>query len=353
MPRTRAAGGAIGIVWSAPLPGRDVGLSIPATDGARIYAVFGDVGAVAIRPSDGAVLWRGRQKWYVPHNVAVRDGLVFTAEAIVVARDARTGELRWEFTPDANASLSRVAVDETAVYFGTGEGSHTLYALSATDGALLWRTRLGPDWEYDAWVKGVSVAGDTLYAGVTQFRAHNGYLSSAWTFAIDKRSGRVLWSYQAGSGADARTTLAGPTVAGDWLLVSDYGANAAYALDRSTGRQLWRTEFDNGFVGPIEPPIVDGGLVYVGSGDGHLYALDPASGRVVWCTNVEASIQAVAVCGKRILVQMFGLAVIDRATGRRLGWMFDEGEFATSGFAVLGMQAFVSGNKAMYLLDCR
>jgi eukaryotic-like serine/threonine-protein kinase len=352
VPRARAAGGSVGIVWSAPLPGRDIPQTAPATDGERIYAVFGDVGAVAIRPSDGAVLWRGTQKWYVPRNAAVRDGLVFTAEAIVVARDARTGDVRWEFTPDANASLSRVTVDESAVYFGTAERSHTLYALNATDGTLLWRTRLGPDWEYDAWVKGVSVAGDTLYAGVTQFRAHNGYLSSAWTFAIDKRRGAVLWSYQSGSGADARTTLAGPTIAGDRLLVSDYGANAAYALDRFTGRELWRTEFENGFVGPVEPPIVDGGLVYVGSGDEHLYALDLASGRVVWRTSVGASIWAVAVCGTRILVQLLGLAVIDRLTGRLLGWMFDEGEYATSGFAVLGTQAFVYGNKAMYLLDC-
>ncbi|MDQ3997063.1 MAG: PQQ-like beta-propeller repeat protein [Gemmatimonadota bacterium] len=349
---TRAAGGSIGIVWRAPLPGRATD-SIPATDGERIYAVFGDAGVVAIRPSDGAVLWHGTQKWYLPMNAAVRGGLVFTAEAIVVARDSRTGELRWEFTPDANASMGRLAADESAVYFGTGETSHTLYALSATDGTLLWRTKLGPDWEYKAWVEGVSVTDDIVYAGVTQFRAHNGYLSSAWTFAIDRGSGRVLWSYQAGSGADARTTKAGPTVADNRLLISDYGANAAYALDRFTGRELWRTEFDNGFVGPREPPIVDGALVYVGSGDCHLYALDPASGRVVWCTNVEASIHAVAVCGKRILVQMLGLAVIDRRTGRRLGWMFDEGEFPTSGFAVLGEQAFVSGNKAMYLLDCR
>jgi hypothetical protein len=50
---------------------------------------------------------------------------------------------------------------------------------------------------------------------------------------------------------------------------------------------------------------------------------------------------------------MFGLIVIDRRTGQRLGSMFDDGEFATSGFAVLGARAFVSGNKAMYLLDCR
>ena len=353
MPQTRAAGGSLGIVWSAPLPGRDVGLSIPATDGERIYAVFGDVGAVAIRPADGAVLWRGRQELCVPRNVVVRDGLAFTAEAVVVARDAGSGELRWQFTPDAHASLSRVAVDESAVYFGTGDSSHTLYALSGTDGKLRWRTKIGPDWEHKSWVEGVSVAGDTLYVGVTQFRAHNGYLSSAWTFAVDRRSGEVLWSYGSGTGADARTTLAGPTIAGDRLLISDYGANAAYALDRFTGRELWRTEFDNGFVGPAEPPIVDGGLVYVGSGDEHLYALDLASGRVVWRTHVEASIQAVAVCGNRILVQMFGLTVIDRRTGRRLGSMFDEGEFATSGFAVLDTRAFVSGNKAMYLLDCR
>jgi outer membrane protein assembly factor BamB len=349
----RELAAAVRIVWRAPLPGRNVGRTIPATDGQRIYAVFGDVGAVAIRPSDGSVLWQGRQKWYVPSNVAVRDGLAFTAEAIVVARDARTGKLRWQFTPDANASLSHLTVDRSAVYFGTGEGSHTLYALRAADGRLIWRTRLGPEWEHKAWVGGVSVVGSVLYAGVTHFRAHNGYLSSAWTFAIDKRSGTVLWSHQSGSGADARTTLAGPTIAGDRLVICDYGGNAAYALDRFTGRELWRTEFDNGFVGPVESPIVDGDLVYVGSGDEHLYALDLATGRVVWRTNVGASIQAVAVCGPRILVQMFLLAVIDRATGRYVGSMFDEAEFLTSGFAVRGTRAFVSGNKAMYLLACR
>jgi serine/threonine-protein kinase len=290
---------------------------------------------------------------YVPSNVLVRGGRIVTAEAVVVAREAPGGTTLWRFTPDAQAALSRTAADDGAVYFGTGDSSHTVYALGIADGHLLWRTRIGPDWEYRAWVKGVSVAEDTLYAGVTQYRARNGYMSSAWVFALDKNTGRVLWSHQSGSGSEARTSNAPPTIAGSYLLASDYGGNAAYALDRLTGREIWRTEFERSYAGPVEAPVVVGNVAYVGSGDTRVYALDVASGRVLWSTPVGGSIWALAVCADEILANDYRLVRVDRHTGRVLGLLFaSEDESITSAFAVLGDRAFVSGDKAMYMIRC-
>jgi outer membrane protein assembly factor BamB len=102
--------------------------------------------------------------------------------------------------------------------------------------------------------------------------------------AIDVASGRLRWKHVFGS---ADTGPNGVAVAGNRV----YGATLthAFALDTTSGRQLWSTNLARVPGEQIDmAPGASGGLVYVSTVPGNhevvgtLWALDGASGRRVW-----------------------------------------------------------------------
>src|SRR3954464_2807381 len=112
-------------------------------------------------------------------------------------------------------------------------------------------------------------------------------------FAVDRRSGRRLWS----------RTYNSQDIGPNGVVVSDgvvYGATAAFAfaLDAKTGRELWRNpglvpaarkkaggELASGFGIDIQPQVANG-RVYLSTGallgGGIAYALDARTGRTIW-----------------------------------------------------------------------
>jgi outer membrane protein assembly factor BamB len=137
------------------------------------------------------------------------------------------------------------------------------------------------------------------------------------------------------------------------VLVSDYLSNAIEAVDRTTGRSVWRFHGESGFVGFPEAPIVVKKKVYAASGDKYVYALDLSTGRVLWRTKTRGSNEAYAICGKSLLVSSGGLTAFDPQSGRITQRLLGGDEFVTTKFAVLGKRAFVLGPKAVYAFSCR
>jgi outer membrane protein assembly factor BamB len=112
-------------------------------------------------------------------------------------------------------------------------------------------------------------------------------------FAVDLASGRVLWTHRYNSqdiGPNGVTVVDGKV----------YGATAkfAFALDATTGKELWRNttlvaaarqkaggELASGFGIDIQPQVANGS-VYLSSaallGGGIVYALDAATGKTLW-----------------------------------------------------------------------
>jgi outer membrane protein assembly factor BamB len=278
---------------------------------------------------------------------------VFAAESLVHALDGGTGQERWRFTPVTNASIGKSAVDDRAFYFGTGTTARRIYALNRADGGVLWNTEIGPEWEFRGWVRGTAVSGDTVYATAEQYRAQNGYRSSGWLIALDRFTGRIFWRYTLGAGEDARNLTSSPVIVGRLILASDYKGNAVIAVDRFTGQLVWETAGEAGYAGPADSPVVVGDTAYVGSGDTHVYALDVASGKILWRARTEASVNTVAVCGRAVIAQLQSIVALDRATGRRLGALFEGAdEFIISDMAAESNRVFMLGNKGIYGLSC-
>jgi outer membrane protein assembly factor BamB len=342
---------ALRLLWRTSLPpGGHPPVETPASDGRRLFVVYTGIHAYSLET--GKLLWEQPLRSYAPRSLVTGGNAVFVTEATVSALDGETGRRLWEFTPDANTSLGRPALQGGILYFGTS--SHRLYALRASDGRQRWSTDLGPEWRYPAVVRGIAVHGEKVYVAVEQWRSDNGHICSGWLVALDAKTGKVRWRYETGSGTQRRGMSSSPVVVSGMVLAGDYLSNAIVAVNARTGREIWRFEGEPGFVGFPESPLAVRGLVYAASGDTYVYALSLANGRMLWRTRMTAANEAQALCGESLLVNHQGLAALAPETGRITQTILQsEEEFPTSGFAVEGNRAFIAGPKAVFALACR
>lgn len=346
---TAGGGHGTAVAWRTALSQPAYSFTQPDAGGGRVFAPYR--GVTAFDGADGKVLWTRPLETYAPRNVVLRGNRVYAAETVVFAFDAATGAELWRFRPDSSADIAQTAADDGAVFVGTR--SRRVYGLRAADGGVMWSAELGGGWSYGGFVTGLAVSGDTVYAAAERHYAANGYLAAGVLAALDRATGRVLWSYQNGDGTDLRNFISSPTVSGRLLLASDRKGNAIVAVDRFTGREVWRLKGDGAFVGFTTPPIVADGVVYGASGDRYVYAARLETGTLLWKTATPAANDALALCGRHLLAVYQGIAVIDRATGALTSKMLDgDEEFVSSGIAVDGGRAFALGNRAAYGIDC-
>jgi hypothetical protein len=188
-----------------------------------------------------------------------------------------------------------------------------------------------------------------------QWRAANGFIASGWLVALDRATGRVLWRTASGTGQQRRNVSNAPTVSGRLLLAADEYGNSFFAVDRFTGQEVWRVQGAADRFGASQSPLVVGGTGYLASNDLLVYAFEPETGRVLWRTPLRASADAFTVCGDRIFANHQGVAMLDRATGRLLDQQYgSEAEFLTSAFAVGPDpgRVYVVGNRYLYAFGC-
>ncbi len=175
---------------------------------------------------------------------------------------------------------------------------------------------------------GVSVVGGMVFVG-----DDNGY-----TYALNAQTGKPVWAFYGWN-----MTMSNPLVSGDKVFVStgnayfNYantmkylrgqrpvrgpGLNAIYALDRRTGRQVWAF---HPFGEAMPTPLLDGGYLYAGTGDGHIYKLSAETGALAWKTDVVSfiSMSSLAQGDGRLFVGGTDpnyFYAVDEATGR-IAW---------------------------------
>jgi outer membrane protein assembly factor BamB len=342
--------GGLRVLFKVPVDRADNAF-VPATDGQRLYA---DVNRriEAFDLSTGTRLWSYPRPLGGPSSLVAKHGRLFFAGDTAVALNAATGRELWRYTLPAPAGLGESDGDADAYYVGTYD--HHVYAFRATDGTLLWSRDLGPDWTYGGVVRGMTVSGDTVYAAVEHNTGINGHIGTGDIFALDRRTGAVLWVNRNGTGAGLDIYQSAGRVAGRLLLLTADWENDYIALDRFTNTEVWRAHGEDPYFGMDEAPEIAGQRVYVASHDQHAMALDLASGRVIWRTRVRSGANNVSPCGDRLLVQDLGLSVIDLSDGRFLGQGYHSGvnEVLHTDFVVVGNRAYVFGLRDLYGFEC-
>jgi len=230
----------------------------------------------------------GSQIWL---TTATRDG----RELSVIAIDRDSGKVLHDILlfkvdkPEDTARYNSFAsptpvIEEGRVYVHFG--SYGTAALDTQTGKTLWTRRDLPCNHWRGPGSSPMLWGDRL---IVHF---DGY-DQQYAVALDKRTGRTLWkadrAYDFGTDdGDMKKAFATPVVieAGGRAQLISQAAKAVLSLDPTTGRELWRVRYASHSA--AVRPLFANGLVYVGSGRGpsELYAIRPDGTGDVTATHV-------------------------------------------------------------------
>ncbi|MEZ5332562.1 MAG: PQQ-binding-like beta-propeller repeat protein [Thermoanaerobaculia bacterium] len=339
--------------WTAEVGGA-VWAPLGVDETRELLFVATDSGSLwALSARDGSTTWK-RDLASAVRAAPTLDGdslLVHTDGETIHRLDAATGEAIWSrelgvepterLGPDAPGApwdfyASAVAATPERLFVGTRAG--TVHALSAADGAELWRTDAG------AAVTATPLAlTDRIVVATLGGRV----------LALDPADGRVLWDRDLGGGIPADPVMVDGRI---WVGTRAYEIQALDPADGATAwtRYLWFSWVDSS-------PTVRDGVAYSGSSDAlEVLALDPAHGSSLWEASVPGWAWATpAVTASTVVAGTVGtegymgprrgsLSALDRESGA-LRWRLQLPPPAEGGFwgiasapAVLGERLFAA-----------
>ncbi|MEU9958377.1 PQQ-binding-like beta-propeller repeat protein [Streptomyces sp. NPDC050982] len=204
----------------------------------------------------GRQLWKADTGAPVSSRAAVADGVVYIGNGNGLrALDATTGEQQWELTGGEVLGCPAVADGVVYAHVGGERDNKGLHAVDAATGERRWRFTTGREWN-EASVPAMS--GGTVFLS-----------SGSSLYAVDAHDGRRKWEWRTG-----HYVTASPAVA-DGLVHCGSWDNHHYAVDAATGEPRWRFAADGAVASSA---AVADGLVHFGSWDHHLYTVDAATG---------------------------------------------------------------------------
>jgi outer membrane protein assembly factor BamB len=237
----------------------DVVHASPAVAGGTVYIGSWDGNLYALDADSGKPKWvfRAGQDPAIHNQVgfqsspAVVDGVVYVGcrDAHVYAIDANTGVKKWDYPTSKSWVNGTPAVRDGVVYVGTADSSRFM-ALDARTGRLRF------NFDARSYVfSSAALAGNSAYFG-----SHNGRL-----YALDATSGKLQWEFQTA----AAQQNSGRILNADGSLNQD-----AFAPVFGDFQDMYVDFYRYTQVGAImASPVVDNGVVYIGSMDGNFYAL--------------------------------------------------------------------------------
>ena len=280
-----------------------------AIGGGRLYvtSAFGSVSALDL--SSGEVIWTNR--FDAPVTAAptyAGDHLyVVASDSTGWALEAATGREDWQLSgapsPSSMVGGAAPAMAGDLVLFPTPGGK--LIAAQRDTGQVMWRravagTRIGMAYASVTDVTGDPVVqGDVIYVGNQSGRV----------MALNRRDGRPIWT--------ADEAAYGPVwpAGGSIFLLSD--RNRVVRLDADSGEFIWGAELPlytqererrRAGIFPHYGPVLAGGRLIVGSGDGSMRSFDPTSGEVIREASLSAgaAVSPIVVNGTMYVVSQNG-----------------------------------------------
>ncbi len=324
---------------------------IPAAADGRVF-VKDQNHVVALDASSGTQLWSTAVTSAPTPNLVVRKGLVVAGYVDVQALDVTSGEIRWQFHPDSIVEAI-AAVDDDMYY--TGQRYYPIiYALNLADGMIRWRANVGADWQYAGFVHGVSVSGDTVYAAVVHYQAANGYLHSGVVVALDRLTGRELWRYETTAQPSHDISWA-PLVVGNLLVLDDLFGHGVFAIDRfnPSAGEKWRITSPDQSAGPATPSVVSNGQIFTATGGGYAFRIDAATGKIVWQQRTKSLALGVAVCNGSPYINTSVLERRDANSGSQVGYLHADGSsYFSSDMIADGTRIYVTGPTGVVAALC-
>jgi outer membrane protein assembly factor BamB len=276
----------LGLAWSVEIGqgnSRKYRLAAdPVVAGGRIFTMDSRARVSAFSTA-GAALWsvdltppEDSESEGSGGGLAIAGGTLFVTSGFgtLSALDAATGAVRW--THDFHAAATGAPTVENGVVYAVTANA-TGWAIDARSGRILWQV--------------VGAAGERGIAGGGPSPAVAGPLvifpfSSGQMVAAVASEGAQTWAASVaggrlGRGFSAVTDLTGgPVVSGNTIYAASHAGRAG-AYDATTGSAIWRAE--EGSAGQI---WLAGRALFMVTDDNRLVRLDAATGETVWAQNL-------------------------------------------------------------------
>jgi outer membrane protein assembly factor BamB len=263
-----------------------------AAAGGRVFAV-GSGRVAALSAATGAQLWSvpasGVQPGFPPgpepYFVVYANGVVCVlgANGSVAGLDPRTGRQIWR---SASTGFGAGAAADHGVLYVAEISPAGVAALDVRTGQPRWSAP-APS------VASTLLVLDSVIAG-TPTAPSPSYDAGTLTFALDKATGRLLW--RANFDIGTYSSIAGEGdrvyVHADLLSGAVTEGTAIHALAARSGRTLWQRTFPSQTIGGMI--VAAGGLLYDGFQEGILRALSPATGADIWQRTTAGPVTIIA-----------------------------------------------------------
>ncbi len=227
----------LGVADGKPQWRTELGVPLSAGAGAdlRTVAVATDEGEVlALDAETGQVRWRARASSEVLAAPRLAGGLVLvrSADSRIYAFDAEDGKRRWVYQRASSSLMVRtpagLSVLQGSVYAGFSGGK--LVALGLANGGVRWEATVALPKGATELERVTDVVGDPAVLGrEVCAAAFQGRIA-----CFDTQNGSQLW-------ARDMSTVTGASIDARYAYVSD-DRGAVHALDRSSGRSLWKQD---------------------------------------------------------------------------------------------------------------
>lgn len=265
------------------------------------FALFGNLivtgntaGKVyALDERSGQKVWEFQTggKVYATPAVWKKTVVVGSSDGYIYGLHAATGGLKWRLKAD-KAVLGSAVMDQGVAYVGASDGRFR--AIDVEKGQLKWVFEE---------VKGYVSARPTFYKGLVIFGSWgNGF------YALDKRDGKLAWSWNNGHANRMFSAAACYPVAVNNRIFVVAPDRFMTCLDAKTGTVIWREKRDSIRVRESMGVAADGQYVYVKTMDGNVLGISTTADQmdVRWTSNLqlpyELTPSSIETNGKQVFV---------------------------------------------------
>jgi outer membrane protein assembly factor BamB len=158
------------------------------------------------------------------------------------------------------------------VYVGSCNG--VFHAVELRTGRVRWETKVSPDSDQYFFHGDPLIAGAVIVAGADR-------PTGASIHALDRATGRELWKHPVGRGVN------GPIAGSGGRAYAARFEGQLLSLDIGSGDLRWAVDLK---ISGMEGPAAGGGRVFAGTVDGTLHGLNAETGRQEWGINLGAPV---------------------------------------------------------------
>lgn len=266
------------IKWSQNIDGDEdpvIAIKLTSSDGV-LYALTHFDNLYAIDMESGALLWDYSSYEEIDFTPVVYDGVVYFWEdhTVLHAIDASTGESLWQY--DSHCWQSQPPVVEEGMIYADFCADE-LYVIDASNGKPVPNSAETTDTTY---TDSTSHSGLLVDGIIYQWSQ-----GDAPVYALSASNGELVWEYQTSAWNSELAVVNGIA----YLTTQD---GRIHALQSTTGELLW--EFSTLSLGELNSsqitPIVSDGVVYIASNHSRLYALDALNGELLWYSLLRGTV---------------------------------------------------------------